>query len=95
MTLQEIIKNIPVVNLSDIYVYIDNKCAVDYKPGDLSIQLISQTECTEDEKVSLAELIKYSKELEISEEILTLECEYERQELKSFEWLENKLILSF
>lgn len=95
MTLQEIIKNTQSADFSTIYLYIDDECVVDYKPGELSIQLIAQKECIEEEKVTLAELIEYSKELDFSEEILTLECEYERQQLNSFEWLENKLILSF
>ena len=59
------------------------------------IMLISDQPCIDDEKVTLAELINYSKELETPEDFLTLECEQERQKLNTFEWLENKLILSF
>lgn len=95
MVLQEIIKNSPSTDCTNIYLYIDDKCVVDYKPGESSIQLISHKECIEEEKVTLAELIEYSKELDFSEEVLTLECEYERQQLNSFEWLKSKLILSF
>lgn len=95
MTFQEIIKNCPTSDYSSIYVFIDEDCVWDYKEGDKSIMLISDQPCIEEEKVSLAELIKYSKELETPEEVLTLECEYERQQLKSLEWLENKLVLSF
>lgn len=95
MVLQEIIKNSPSSDYVNIYLYIDDKCVVDYKPGESSIQLIAHKECIEGEKVSLAELIDYSKELDFSEEVLTLECEYERQELNTFTWLTNKLLLSF
>ena len=95
MTFQEIIKNCPTVDYSSIYVFIDENCVWDYKEGDKSILLISEHPCIEEERVTLAELINYSKELETPEDFLTLECEYERQELNSFEWLENKLILSF
>lgn len=95
MTFQEIIKNCPTTDYSSIYVFIGEDCVWDYKERDKSIMLISDQPCIDDEKVTLAELINYSKELETPEDFLTLECEYERQELKSFEWLENKLILSF
>ena len=95
MILQEIIKNCPTVDYSSIYIFIDENCVWDYKEGDTSIMLISDQPCIEDEIVTLAELINFSKELETPEDFLTLECENERQNLKSYEWLKNKLILSF
>lgn len=95
MTLQEIIKSCPSTNFSSIYLYVGDNCVWDYKEGVESIQLISQEPCIESEKVTLQELIDYSKELEYPEDILTLECEYEELELKSAIWSKDKVSFSF
>ena len=95
MTLQEIIKSSPTDQYSSIYLYIGDNCVWDYKEGIESILLISQEPCIESEKVSLQELINYAKELDYPEDILTLECEYERTEFKEGIWSTNKVSFSF
>ena len=95
MTLQEIIKSSPTDQYSSIYLYIGDNCVWDYKEGIESILLISQEPCIESEKVSLQELIHYAKELDYPEDILTLECEYERTEFKEAIWSTNKVSFSF
>lgn len=95
ITVQEIIKSCPFQNYVDIYLYVEGNCVWDYKEGKKSILLISETPCIENEKVTLQELIDYSNELDYPNDILTLECEQEMLPLKSYEWLDKKLILFY
>lgn len=95
MNLEEIKNNCETKDLSSIYIYKDDKCVWDYKAGFESIQLISDTPCLDDEKVSLQELLDYANDLEVPINILNLECEDERKQFSSYKWLENKIILSF
>ena len=97
MTLLDILKSSESQDFSNTEVWVENNPAYDYKGGADSIYIISQPfgDSNEIETLTVQEIINFSEELEVSEENLKFICEYESQELNSFQWLENKLILSF
>lgn len=95
MKFQTIIDELPTNDLPNLYLYIEEKCVVDYKTDSQSIKLISDSKCLPEEMVSMEELIKYIEELEYSTNILTLYCEDINKQLNSYICLKNKLILSF
>ena len=97
MTLLDILKSSEDQDLSNTEVWVENNPTYDQKGGADSIYIISQPfgDSNEIETLTVQEIINFSEELEVSEENLKFICEYESQELNSFQWLENKLILSF
>ena len=97
MTLLDIIQQCLTANPSSIEVWVENNTAYDFKGSVNSILLISQPFGDSDdvETLKLSEIIDFAKELDFSEEDVTLLDEYEMEELKSCEWQENKLILYF
>lgn len=97
MTLLDIIQQCPTADPSVMEVWVENNAAYDFKGSVNSILLISQPFGDSDdvETLKLSEIIDFTKELDLSEEDVTLSDEYEMEELKSCEWHENKLILYF
>lgn len=97
MTLLDILRTAPSGDYSSVEVYVGDNPAYDYKGSLDSIYIISQPfgDSHQIETLTVQEIINFSEELEVSEENLKFICEYESQELNSFIWLENKLILSF
>ena len=97
MTLQEIINECPIQDLSLIEVWVEANPAYDFKGSEDTIFLISQPfgDSGEIEPLTLQEVIDFALELETPEEDTILLCEYEMEELKSCEWHGTKLTLYF
>lgn len=97
MTLQDILNQCPVRDLSETQVWVESNPAYDFKGSENSILLISQPlgDSLDLEPLTLEEVFNFALELESSEEETILLCEYEMEELKSCEWHGTKLVLSF
>jgi len=97
MTLQEIINECPIQDLSLIEVWVEANPAYDFKGTEDSILVISQPfgDSVNLDTLNLQEIQDFAKELDFPQEDVTLYCEYEMVELKSCEWHENKLTLYF
>ena len=97
MTLLDILNECPVQDLSSAEVWVIDYPAYDFKGYENGILLISQPfgNSLEIETLTLQEVVDFGKELDYSEDRIVLMCEYEMQELKSFTWKENKLVLDF
>ena len=97
MTLLDILKECPTPDLSSIEVWVIDYPAYDFKGDSNGIFLISQPlgNSLEIETLTLQEVVDFGKELGYSEEDTVLMCDYEMEDLKSFIWRGNKLILDF
>lgn len=97
MTLLDILKECPTQDLSSVEVWVIDHPAYDFKGDSNGILLISQPfgNSLEIETLTLQEVVDFGKELEYSEEDIILICEYEMEDLKSFIWRGNKLVLDF
>ena len=97
MTLQDILNQCPVRDLSETQVWVEKNPAYDFKGSENSILLISQPlgDSLDLEPLTLEEIFNFALELEIPEEETILLCEYEMEELKSCEWHGTNLVLYF
>jgi hypothetical protein len=97
MTLQDIINQCPILDLSETQVWVEKNPAYDFKSSENSILLISQPlgDLLDLEPLTLEEVFNFDLELESPEGNTKLVCEYEMKELKSSEWHGTKLMLYF
>jgi len=97
MTLLEVIINSPKVNYLEYKVFVEKNSVWDFKTGEESLLLISESPCPlpYHERVNVQELIDHCKNTEYPEHMLTLTCEDTKLRFSTYFWSEDSLTLLF
>lgn len=95
MTLQSILDNNPTVNFSQLVVFTNGDCVYDYKEGQGCIELLADKNCSDQEQVTLYELLEYSDECSFTGDDCYFRDEDSKEYFSSYDLDGNKINLKY